>query len=87
MIFHSDQGSQYASNDFVNLLKAFKVIQSMSRPGDVYDILFASYKLECVPNKGFARKLGRRRSNTPMPFTTGSAAGLSHPCKHAAGVS
>jgi len=56
MIFHSDQGSQYASNDFVNLLKAFKVIQSMSRPGDVYDILFASYKLECVPNKGFTTR-------------------------------
>ncbi len=33
----------------------------MSRPGDVYDnaameSFFASYKLECVPNKGFATR-------------------------------
>jgi hypothetical protein len=36
-------------------------------------LLFASYKLECVPNKGFARKRGRRRSNTSRCFTAGSA--------------
>jgi len=50
-------------------------------------VLFASYKLECVPNKGFARKRGRKRSNTSMPFTIGSAAGLSHPCNWVLGNS
>ena len=66
LIFHSDRGSQYASNDFVNLLRAFKAVQSMSRPGDVYDnaameSFFASYKLECVPNKGFATRQQARQ--------------------------
>lgn len=31
ILFHSDKGSQYASNDFVKLLKTNKLVQSMSR--------------------------------------------------------
>ncbi len=58
LLFHSDRGSQYASNDFVERLGAFEVMQSMSRAADVYDnavmeSFFASYKLECVPERGF----------------------------------
>jgi len=37
MIFHSDRGSQYASDDFVEFLNANKVMQSMSRKGDCWD--------------------------------------------------
>jgi len=37
LIFHSDRGSQYASNDFRKLLKENKCIQSMSRKGNCYD--------------------------------------------------
>jgi transposase InsO family protein len=37
LIFHSDRGVQYACDDFRDLLKAFKVIQSMSGKGNCYD--------------------------------------------------
>ena len=58
LLFHSDRGGQYASNDFVDLLGLFEVTQSMSRAREVYDnavmeSFFASYKAECVPANGF----------------------------------
>jgi transposase InsO family protein len=61
LLFHSDRGGQYISEDFVDLIGAFEVTQSMSRAADVYDnavmeSFFASYKLECVPDKGFATR-------------------------------
>ena len=37
LIFHSDRGSQYASDEFRKLLKGNKCIQSMSRKGNCYD--------------------------------------------------
>jgi len=37
ILFHSDQGIQYASNEFVNLLYRKGVKQSMSRKGNCYD--------------------------------------------------
>lgn len=37
LTFHSDQGSNYTSNDYVDLLKALKVEQSISRSGTPYD--------------------------------------------------
>ncbi len=37
LIFHSDRGSQYASDDFRKLLKNNKCIQSMSRKGNCWD--------------------------------------------------
>jgi putative transposase len=37
IIFHSDQGSQYTSYEFRNLLKSNKFIQSMSAKGNCYD--------------------------------------------------
>lgn len=36
-VFHSDQGVQYASVDFSDVLKAYGFIQSMSRKGNCYD--------------------------------------------------
>lgn len=36
-VFHSDQGVQYASADFRDVLKAYGFIQSMSRKGNCYD--------------------------------------------------
>jgi transposase InsO family protein len=36
-IFHSDRGSQYASNDFRKLLNQFGFVQSMSRKGNCWD--------------------------------------------------
>lgn len=37
LIFHSDRGVQYASNDFKAVLKKRGMVQSMSRSGDPYD--------------------------------------------------
>lgn len=37
VIFHSDRGSQYASDEFVEFLKCNKVLASMSRKGDCWD--------------------------------------------------
>lgn len=37
LIFHSDRGSQYASDDFRELLDDYECIQSMSRKGNCWD--------------------------------------------------
>ena len=37
IIFHSDQGIQYSSAGYCNLLKSYNVIQSMSRAGNPRD--------------------------------------------------
>jgi putative transposase len=37
LIFHSDRGSQYASDEFRKLLNAEKCVQSMSRKGNCWD--------------------------------------------------
>jgi len=37
LIHHSDRGSQYASNEYIALLKQNKIEISMSRKGDCYD--------------------------------------------------
>lgn len=55
LIFHSDRGSQYASEAFRNILKSYKglVLQSMSRKGNCWDnavaeSFFKSLKVEWV---------------------------------------
>lgn len=53
IIFHSDRGSQYCSNDFKDQLKANHIHQSMSRKGNPYDNacaenFFSSLKCECT---------------------------------------
>lgn len=65
LLFHSDQGGQYASDDFTDLLGVFDITQSMSRAADCYDnavaeSFFASYKLEGVPIGGFGTRLNAR---------------------------
>jgi len=37
LVLHSDQGSQFASRDFINFCSEHNVIQSMSRAGNPYD--------------------------------------------------
>ena len=51
LIFHSDRGSQYASEDFTDLLDAYGITASMSRRGNCWDnacseTLFGSLKVE-----------------------------------------
>lgn len=57
-IFHTDQGSQYASNDFRNALANYGGIQSMSRKGTPYDnacaeTFFKALKYECLNRSSF----------------------------------
>lgn len=53
LIFHSDRGSQYCSNDFLKMLKIHRMIPSMSRKGNCWDnavaeSFFGSLKTERV---------------------------------------
>ncbi|KJR40427.1 integrase catalytic region [Candidatus Magnetoovum chiemensis] len=61
LIFHSDRGSQYASYEFSNLLKANGIIASMSRKGDCYDnavseSFFHTLKTELVHRQKYETK-------------------------------
>lgn len=62
MIIHSDQGIQYASDEFRQVLKAFKIVQSMSRKGDCWDnsvaeSFFATIKRELIDRHSWISKL------------------------------
>lgn len=47
LIFHSDRGSQYASNAYRDSLKEHNIVQSMSRKGDPYDDVAAENFFSC----------------------------------------
>ncbi len=58
LIFHSDRGSQYASDEFRQLLDSNGIVASMSRKGNCWDnacseTLFASLKVERLHGKEF----------------------------------
>ena len=58
VLFHSDQGSQYASYQFRQRLWQYRMVQSMSRRGNCWDNapverLFRSLKTEWVPMFGY----------------------------------
>jgi putative transposase len=58
LIFHSDRGSQYASDDFTQLLKGHGITPSMSRKGNCWDnacseTLFGSLKVERLHGERF----------------------------------
>ena len=53
MLFHSDRGSQYASHEFIEILKSNIIVQSMSRKGNCWDnavaeSFFKSLKCEMI---------------------------------------
>ena len=57
-VFHSDQGSQYTSQQLRNYLKQHHMVQSMSRRGNCWDNapterVFRSLKTERVPKSGY----------------------------------
>lgn len=52
LVFHSDRGSQYASQAYQGYLKGYGLVQSMSRKGNCWDnacseSFFGTLKLEC----------------------------------------
>ena len=59
LLFHSDRGSQYASEDFTRLLDEHGITASMSRKGNCWDnacseTLFGSLKVEWLHGQHFA---------------------------------
>ena len=61
LLFHSDRGSQYASHDYQELLKAWDITVSMSRVGNCWDnammeSFFGSFKTELVYHEQFKTK-------------------------------
>lgn len=61
LIWHTDRGSQYASDEHRKLLNKHKILQSMSRSGDCWDnavseSFFHSLKTEMVNHKIFQTK-------------------------------
>lgn len=59
LLFHSDRGSQYASEDFTRLLEEHGITASMSRKGNCWDnacseTLFGSLKVEWLHGAHFA---------------------------------
>lgn len=65
IIHHSDQGNQYASNNYRKLLREKKIIQSMSRRANCYDnahmeSFWATLKTECLSRKPFATRAEAR---------------------------
>uniref|UniRef100_UPI0025D18DE9 IS3 family transposase n=1 Tax=uncultured Alteromonas sp. TaxID=179113 RepID=UPI0025D18DE9 len=58
VMFHSDQGSQYAARKFRQRLWRYKMTQSMSRRGNCWDNspmerVFRSLKSEWIPSTGY----------------------------------
>ncbi len=61
LIFHSDRGSQYASQDFRNVLTEYGFTASMSRRGNCWDnacseTLFGSLKVERLQGQRFVTR-------------------------------
>lgn len=61
LIFHSDRGSQYASEDFRDELKEYGITASMSRRGNCWDnacseTLFGSLKVERLHGQRFVTR-------------------------------
>jgi transposase InsO family protein len=58
LMFHSDRGSQYASDEFRRMLKRFAIVASMSRKGNCWDnacaeTVFGSLKVERLADRRF----------------------------------
>jgi len=67
LIFHSDRGSQYCSQDFQDTLKAWGMRSSMSRKGNCWDnapteSLWGRLKTACVHGQRFATRQQARQA-------------------------
>jgi transposase InsO family protein len=67
LLFHSDQGSQYACGDFTKLLNKHRLTQSMSRRGNCWDnapaeSFFKTLKAELVALEGTFRNYAHARA-------------------------
>ena len=55
LVFHSDQGTQYTSFEFCNLLKQHKITQSFSTPGSPHDNAVAESFFATIKKEDFRR--------------------------------
>jgi putative transposase len=78
VVHHSDQGTQYASAEYVSVLTASQMLPSMSRPGNPYDKAYASYCTSCEPWKTISGKRRRLASLTPWALHGGLGPGSSY---------
>ena len=67
VLFHSDRGSQYCSNDYQKMLKSFGFICSMSRKGNCWDnaiaeSFFHSIKIELIYTERYATRENAKQS-------------------------
>lgn len=67
LLWHTDRGSQYASDSHRKLLKQHGIIQSMSRKGNCWDnavseSFFHTLKTECVNHENYATREAARKS-------------------------
>lgn len=67
LLWHTDRGSQYASDSHRKLLKQQGIIQSMSRKGNCWDnavseSFFHTLKTECVNHENYATREAARKS-------------------------
>jgi transposase InsO family protein len=67
LLHHSDRGSQYASQDYRQLLAGNGIVASMSRPGNAYDnapmeSFFATLKSELLHHHRFQSRDQARRA-------------------------
>ena len=67
LMIHSDQGVQYACDDFRNMLKKHRFVQSMSRKGNCWDnammeSFFATLKKERIHREDYATRSAARAS-------------------------
>lgn len=62
LIFHSDRGCQYASEDFRNLLNRHGIVQSMSATGNCYDNAVAESFFHTLKVEEVHRRIYRTRT-------------------------
>lgn len=66
LLVHSDQGSQYGSDEYQRLLKSHEMVCSMSRRGNCWDnavaeSFFHSLKTECTHHENYASRAMARQ--------------------------
>ena len=69
LIFHSDRGSQYASNLFRKLLDENSIVQSMSRKGNPYDNAVSENFFSCLKCESLHLKTFKTRTEAKLAFS------------------
>jgi len=68
LLWHTDRGSQYASESHRNILKDHSIIQSMSRKGNCWDnavaeSFFHTLKTELIYHTKFATRVRSKKND------------------------